>query len=217
MLTLEQMTPEQKIGRVLCARRFNDKDDIDFTLELVRNNACGALQLPFNDKTAELIKMFREEADYPLLIINDMERGFPLSNIPKTQLISLAAANNPEYTRAFAAHTASEAKKMGYNGCWGPIVDILRVNAPCIVSRLSSDTPEGVIRVTEEIFKTFASYNFQATGKHYPGGHDTGMDSHMVEPVSLVTEEELLSFDLVPYLEMMKKDLLPSIKQTPRL
>ena len=112
MLNLEQMTPEQKIGRVLCARRFAEQDDIDFTLELVKNQACGCVQLPFNERTAELARLYREAADYPLRIINDMERGLPSSSLPKISLISLAACNNSDYTKAFAAAIAKEAKEL---------------------------------------------------------------------------------------------------------
>ena len=205
------MTPEQKIGRILCFRRFDLEDDIQFTEEMIRKQACGAVQVLFNDKTEELIKRFRAAADYPLLVVADMERGVPLSNIPSTPLLNLSAANNLEYARAFAAHTASEAQKLGYSGCWGPVLDILRVSAPGYVSRVAADNPEQTLKITEEIFKTFATYNFQATGKHYPGGMDCEMDTHMVGAYSDVTEEELLSFDLVPYLELMKKGILPAI------
>ena len=125
MLTLEQMTPEQKLGRVLCFRNFTSEDDIEFALELVKNQACGCVQIPFNSKTKELIAKYREAADYPLLIINDMEKGLPLSKLPKIPLISLAAANNHEYNKIFAAAIAKEAKELGYSGCWSPIVDIV--------------------------------------------------------------------------------------------
>lgn len=36
-LRIEDMTLEQKIGMVLCARRFEEKEDIDFTLELIKS------------------------------------------------------------------------------------------------------------------------------------------------------------------------------------
>lgn len=211
MLKLEQMTPEQKIGRILCFRRFDTEDDIQFTLEMIKKQACGALQILFNDKTAERIKMFREAADYPLLVIADMERGVPLSDIPSTPLLNMSAADNLEYARAFAAHTASEAKKLGYSGCWGPVLDILRVSAPGYVSRVAADNPEQAYKITREIFKVFASYNFQGTGKHYPGGMDCEMDTHMVGAYSDVTEEELLNFDLVPYLKLMEEGIIPAI------
>ena len=79
MLTVGQMTPEQKIGRVMCARRFKKQEDIDFTLELVKNQACGALMLPFNARTKELARLYRTAAEYPVIIVNDMETKFPLS------------------------------------------------------------------------------------------------------------------------------------------
>ncbi len=213
MLKPEQMSPEEKIGRILCFRRFEEEDDIQFTLEMIKRGACGALQIPINDRAEELIKRFRAAADYPLLIVNDMEMGFPLSNIPRAPLATLAAANNPEYIRAFAAHTASEAKKHGYSGCWGPVVDILHTDGlgKCSLGRVAGDNPERVLKVTEEIYKTYASYNFHSTGKHYPGGKDVHLDTHIFGAVSGVTEEELLSFDLVPYFELMKKGLLPTI------
>ena len=78
MLTLEQMTPEQKLRRGLCARRLGDQDDIDFTLELVKNEALGALQMTFDEsKRPELVKRFREAADYPLIMVGDMAAEHP--------------------------------------------------------------------------------------------------------------------------------------------
>ncbi|MBR2466460.1 MAG: glycoside hydrolase family 3 protein [Clostridia bacterium] len=211
MLTLERMTPEQKIGRVLCFRRFKNQDDIDFTLELVKNQAAGVLQIPFNENTRELIKTFREAADYPLLIVNDMERGVPSSPLPKIPLISLSATGNAEHARNFAAITAKEAKELGYSGCWSPIVDILHQNGPCKVPRTLSDNPSDTTNIAREILKVFKSYNFQGTGKHYPGGDSGNIDTHMAEFIGAETKEELLNFDLVPYTELDKEGLLPAI------
>lgn len=58
MLTIEKMTPEQKISRVMCARRFRNQEDIDFTLELVKKQACGAIMLPFNENIGVLAKIY---------------------------------------------------------------------------------------------------------------------------------------------------------------
>jgi len=211
MLTLNQMTPEQKLGRVLCARGLGNEENIAFTLELVKNQACGCLQIPFGSHTAELIKLFRDAADYPLLIVNDMERGFPLSTLPKIPLISLAACSDPEYVRVFAAALAKEAREMGFSGCWGPIVDILHRDGPCSVSRKSGDSAETVTHFAREIQRVFATYHFHGTGKHYPGADNGGVDTHMVEGVSQMTREDLMEKTLVPYLELMKDGLLPAI------
>ena len=42
-LKLEQMTTEQKLGMVLCARRFED-EDMEYILERVKNRALGCIQ-----------------------------------------------------------------------------------------------------------------------------------------------------------------------------
>ncbi|MBR2965120.1 MAG: hypothetical protein IKC34_01070 [Clostridia bacterium] len=211
MLTLEQMTPEQKLGRVLCFRSFIEEDDIEFALELVKNQACGCVQIPFNQRTKELIAKYREAAEYSLLIINDMEEGLPLSTLPKIPFISLAACNNPEYTKVFAAAIAKEAKEMGYSGCWSPIVDMLHENKPCGVSRSPGDNPEAVSKIAKDILEVFASYNFSGAAKHYPSCPCGPVDTHMIEGVSKITEEELLNGPLVPYLELMKAGVMPSI------
>ena len=44
MLTLEQMPPEQKLGRVLCLRNFTTEDDIEFALELAKGGVCDTIQ-----------------------------------------------------------------------------------------------------------------------------------------------------------------------------
>ena len=211
MLTLEQMTPEQKIGRVLCARRFNDEDDIAFTLELIKKEACGCLQIPCKGRMKELIKMFREAADYPLLIINDMGSGFPPSALPKVPLVSLAACKNHEYTKAFAAAIAKEAREAGYSGVWSPVVDIDQGNGPCKVSRCAGDSPMAVSEIAKDILEVFESYNYSGSAKHYPGSDIGNVDTHMVEGASYMTEEELVNETLVPYFELMRAGLLRSI------
>ncbi len=110
MLPLDKLTPEQKIGRILCSRNFNSKDNMDFTLELIKNQACGCLQMSYNELTDERIRKFREAADYPILIVNDMETGFPMSTLPKVPMVTLAACDNSEYTRAFGAALAIPGK-----------------------------------------------------------------------------------------------------------
>ena len=43
-LKLEEMTLEQKLGMVLCARRFWE-EDMEYVIELVKKRALGCVQL----------------------------------------------------------------------------------------------------------------------------------------------------------------------------
>lgn len=211
MLRLEELSVEQKLGRVLCMRVMENAENVEFTLEMIRRQAVGCVQVTVNEKAPEMIARLRAEADYPLLIFNDMERGYAPSGLPLVPFVSLSACDSEEYARAFAAAVASYAKEAGFSGCWGPVLDILHRDAPCTVARCAGDTPERVLRLTREINRVFASYGFLGTGKHYPGGQDMPLDTHMVEGVSSFSKEDLLNGSLPPYLALMKEDLLPCI------
>lgn len=205
------MTPEQKLGMVFCARKFNtvDDDDIEFTTELIKKKALGCVQLPAHKR--EVVKRVLDAADYPILVFNDTEQGFPTSEIPPIPLMSLAACGKEEYYRAFARAIAHDARDAGFNGTWGPVIDVLRGDGPCRVYRHFSDDPITVANAAATIAEVYKKNRYLSTGKHYPGGHDCPYDSHMTEGVSHVSREELERFDLKPYLSLMEKGLLPCI------
>jgi len=205
---LSEMTFDQKIGMVLCARRCGYAAEFEETLELIKKRAVGCVQIPLNAKTEEYVRRIREVADYPVLLINDMEQGNPLSEYPRIPAIALAAANNKEYTKSFAKGIVSSAKKMDIDGIWGPVVD-LHFCGSC--NRNYGDSPESVLEVTEVINQLFVDNGFMGTSKHYPGGHDMPYDSHMVESYSDLDEEQLINLTLVPYKKLMEKGLLNAI------
>ncbi len=210
-LQLESLSTEQKIGMLMCARRCHSPEDLEYTLSLIRNHALGCVQVPTNEKTLDIMAAIKEAADYPILVIADMEQGYPRADLPKIPAMTLAACDNPEYYRAFARGIVATAKAEGFSGTWCPVVDILRCDGPGCVERHFGDTPEKVLKAAEEISRVFCENGFIATGKHYPGGNDHALDTHMAEGVSDVSEQELIEFDMVPYLELMKKGLLPAI------
>ena len=210
-LVLEELSTEQKIGMLFCARRCGSEAEFEYTLEMIRNHSLGCVQVPINDKTPEIIKAIKEAADYPILIINDMEQGYPRSGLPAISAMTLAACDDPQYYRVFAKAIVAHAKAEGFNGTWGPVVDIPGCDGPIRISRCFGDTPEKVIKATFEIAKTFKDYGFVSTGKHYPGSEDEPYDTHMTEGICHATKEKLLSCDLVPYIELMNRGVLSAI------
>ena len=201
-LKIEDLSTEQKIGMLLCARSFSTEDDVAFTVELIRNHALGCVQVPF--ARPEIMARVKEAADYPILIITDMEMGFPTSELPAVPPMTLAACGNMEYIRSFARAVVADAKKAGYNGTWNPNLDF-----GCTQRRFG-DTPEMVSKCAEEISRVYANNSFMNCGKHYPGGSHK-FDSHMANTASYTTKEELLNERLVPYFHLMEKGLLDSV------
>lgn len=201
-LRIEELSTEQKVGMLLCARSFRTEDDLEFTIELIRNHALGCVQVPF--AKPEIMARVKEAADYPILIVTDMEMGFPTSQLPAVPLMTLAACDNPDYFRSFARAVVADAKAAGYNGTWNPNLDL-----GCHQRRISDD-PEVVAKGAEIISQVYANNSFLNCGKHYPGGSHK-FDSHMANTASCTTREELLNERLVPYFRLMEKGLLDSV------
>lgn len=215
MLKIEDMTVEQKIGMVFCARKFGE-EDIEFIIELIKNHALGCIQFPAG--CDDIIHRILSAADYPILVFNDTEMGFPVSDLPKIPLMSLSACNNNEYYRAFAKGIVRDAKKNGFNGTWGPVIDILLRDGPNSVHRRFSDDPQKVAQCAEEIAKVFKQNHYLSTGKHYPGkgnrkslGDGPSFDGHMTTVFSIATEQDITEYSLQPYMHLLEKDLLPCV------
>ncbi len=201
-LRIEDLSVEQKVGMLLCSRSFNNEDDLEFTLELIRNHALGCVQVPIYN--TEAMKRIKEVADYPILIITDMEMGFPTSELPPVPLMSLGACDNPEYYRSFARAVVADAKAAGYNGTWNPNVDL------GAQQRRISDDPEAVAKGAAEISRVYSNNSFMNCAKHYPGGTHR-FDTHMANDGCHNTKEELLNVRMVPYFRLMEQGLLDSI------
>ncbi len=209
-MKIEEMTIEQKLGHVFCYRLVAGRqDDVDFALEMVKKHAVGAVQVPYNDLS--IARRIKEAADYPVIIVNDTEQGWPPSELPKTQLMTLGACDDDESLLAYVRGVVSESQKAGLNATWGQIADILRGDAPCSVYRKLSDDPHKVSRKLEVMYTEMMKHHFLPCAKHYPGSSEDPMDTHMAEGESHLTEKDLKEFDLIPYQHLLSKGLLPAI------
>ena len=209
MMDVNSMTLEQKIGMVICARRFRE-DDIEFVKELVKKRALGSAQLPAYNPA--IIEEILAVADYPLIVVNDTESGFPTTQLPKVPIISLAATGKEEYRKAYAKGIVRDGKKLGFNATWGPVIDIMHGDGPCSSHRKFSDNAEEIGKTAETIAKVFKDNGYLSCGKHYPGGSKAlPLDTHMTEGICLDTKEDLLNCDLLPYKYLLEKGLLPTV------
>ena len=209
MMDVNSMTLEQKIGMVLCARRFRE-DDIPFVKELIKKRALGSMQLPAYNPA--IVEDVLSVADYPIIVVNDTESGFPTTKLPMIPLISLAATGKKEYYEAYAKGIVRDGKKAGFNATWGPVIDIMNGDGPCSAHRKFGDTPEKVSEAAEYICQVYKDNGYLSCGKHYPGGKGRfALDGHMTDNPSYSTKEELLGRGLLPYKYLLEKGLLPTV------
>lgn len=96
---------------------------------------------------------------------------------------------------------AIETKAVGINLCLGPVLDI-SFEENFIGNRSFGCDPDTVIDRAKIWLRTLKAHGLLVTGKHFPGHgstlHDTHRDAAYVEK----TKEELLSWDIRPFLEL---------------
>ena len=89
-----------------------------------------------------------------------------------------------------------------------PILDIKRDGW----SRCYGSNKKEIARLAAAEARGMHDAGILTMGKHYPSGeNDLGIDSHMAEPVSYQTEEELIDYSLYAYIELMKEGLLDAV------
>ena len=203
LLKLSEMTVEQKIGMLFVVRGFRNEDDRAFIFDMLKKKAVGGIQVTCREGCDEEIRQINEAAGYPVLICADMETGFPLSDNHIPAMMSLAATNDEEMAYQFGCITAIEAKRMGYNTVWGPNVDLIMGDSLCCVPRVFGTDPQRTARLSAAVARGYAENGMCFTAKHFPGGRDVTVDTHMMEGCSMHTEEDIRSVDLIPYLEIM--------------
>ncbi len=204
-LRLEDLTIEQKIGQVLTARNFSSKEDLAFVIELAKNHAIGAIQVPttpgWMEKLGDPVKA---AADYPILVGADMERGYQNGPYQISGNLAIGALDDPDACYRFAKVTAIQAKEAGFNMVWSPVVDNAGSGEPGHAVRGFSADKRKIAEFGTVYLKAFAECGVIGSAKHFPSCADSKTDSHMTESLSRGTKEELLENNLYPYLEMMK-------------
>ena len=208
-LKFEELTLKQKLGLVHAAAASDGtpKEEIECLRELIREHAIGAVWIQWdNGGTDELLKMVKETADYPILIVTDAECGIGKYRIGHHNALGRCASE--EHAYAFGKAVGVSARKMGYNTICSPVLDIKENGW----SRAIGSDKNEIARIAAAEAKGLKDAGMLTIGKHYPSADDLeDVDTHMIEAQSAQSEEELLDKNLYPYLYLMNKGLLDGV------
>ena len=148
------------------------------------------------------LKELQEISKIPLFVAADYERGigqFIDGTLFPTNM-AVSATGNPENAFKQGKITAIEAKAVGVNMVFAPVLDINNnSNNPIINFRSYGDNPEIVNKYSLPYIQGIQSQNIIACGKHFPGHGDTNTDSHTSLPIINKTIEELFDNELIPF------------------
>ena len=96
--------------------------------------------------------------------------------------------------------TAEEGRALGIHVEFAPVLDVNNNPAnPVINTRSFGEDPAQVARLGVAYLRGVQDHGMLATGKHFPGHGDTGVNSHLALPVIQVSRARLDSVELVPF------------------
>ena len=152
---------------------------------------------------ALLINHLQELAKLPLMITADFEGGVGLRYLGATRLpraMAIGATGNPEMALEAGRICAEEARAMGVNVNFYPVVDVNNnARNPIINIRSFGGEPGLVARMARAYIRGSQSAGVMATAKHFPGHGDTSTDSHLELPSIDVDRARLDSIELPPF------------------
>lgn len=213
-LQLQDLTTEQKLGMSMIAYCWSETScDADYIENLIKNHSLGGIWVaPRNGENKQLLERLLAAADYPLLSFTDAESGFGDYKIGSHN--ALGITDNEELAYIFGKVTALGARKNGYNIVCNPVLDMVDARWLCGGNtRAFGSHKERVAKLAAAEARGMHDAGVLTVGKHYPGSSKTGqyIDSHMGETSSDETVEELLAYNLYPYLELMQDGLLDGV------
>jgi len=207
---LRNMSVEEKVGQLVHVginAKFVNQDSAAFKelrRQVVDNKIGGIIFFgaPIYE-TAIMINRAQELAKIPLLMSLDAETGIGMrfedaTNFPWA--MAVGATGNPEFSRRIGVIAAREAKAIGIQHIFAPVLDVNNnADNPVINVRSFGEDPEAVARFGTAFIDGIQSEHVIATAKHFPGHGDTNVDSHRGLPIIDHSLASLEKTELVPF------------------
>ncbi len=96
--------------------------------------------------------------------------------------------------------TALEGRALGIHIAYAPVLDVNNnPDNPVINTRSYGEDPDLAARMGVAFIHGLQDHGMIATGKHFPGHGDTGVNSHLALPVVTVSRNRLDTVELVPF------------------
>ena len=228
---LRRMSVDEKVGQLIAiginATFLNqDSDAFRALRRQVEENHVGSIIL-FRGPVYEsvhLVNRMQQLARRPLLISADFEAGTGMrldDTVDFPWNMAVGATGNPEYARRQGEITAREARVLGIQQIFAPVVDVNNNAAnPVINVRSYGEDPAEVTRFATAFIEGAQQAGVIATAKHFPGHGDTAVDSHRGLPVINVDRARLEKVELIPFAQQLMRELAQSCRRTsdcPRL
>lgn len=194
--TLQNMTQKEKIAQLFCVDiKEGSKAELEEMLEGFGGVPGGVLYRAMPLETAHIFTtQIKKKASIPALIVANLEKGgngIVKEGTAYASPMEVAATDEDEMVRRMARVCAREAKTVGANWTYSPVVDIdYEYHNPITNVRTFGSGPERVARMGKVFVETMQQEEIAATMKHFPGDGVDERDQHLLASVNTMTCEE---------------------------
>lgn len=172
------------------------------------------------EQITELTKQMRLAAKKEILISVDHEGGRvqrfreEFTRIPAMGKLLKLNNNSLEQAQVSAKYAgqlmALEVQAVGIDISFAPVLDVNGIS-DVIGDRAFDASPDNVAIMANAFIHGMNSVGMKATGKHFPGHGSVKEDSHIALPVDNRSAEEIASYDLMSFKQVMHKNNLAAI------
>lgn len=190
--TKSKMSLRQKVGQLFFPLGFDEPETLSLIAEL---QPAGLMFRPSPMETvAEAQQAWQNVSEIPLLLAANLESGGNGLVVEGTSMgnnMTVAATNDEEMAYKMGLVCAREARAVGGNLAFAPVVDInFNPNNPIANIRSFGDDPDQVLKMGVAYMKAVQENGCGVTIKHFPGDGVDDRDQHVVTSINSLSVEE---------------------------
>lgn len=213
--TYRSLSQDEKLGQLFIVALYTNKGNeaIEDVRKLVTEEHLGGLILMQDDaeQHTHLVNELQSKSKVPMLIGMDAEWGL-FQRIKTAKkfpwAMTLGAIQDKELITEMSSKIAEDAKRMGVNWDFAPVVDVnTNPNNPIIGNRSFGSEVENVVSSALAYSNGLQHNKVLAAIKHFPGHGDTNTDSHLDLPVVTHDLERLNTIEIAPFKALMDKNI----------
>jgi len=206
----EEVLNPKKLARLIYPEFRFGKTSPEYALRLVELGVGGFCFYGGSaEEVREMSRTLRAASETPLLIASDYENGAGQWVKGATELpsnMAIGASGSEDLARRKGGITALEAKALGVDWIFAPVVDLGgRAANPIVNIRAFGADRELVSRLAGAYVGGVSSQGAVSCLKHFPGHGDTAVDSHLELPEVKRGRQQLEEEDLKPFAALARR------------
>ncbi len=216
---LNNLTIDEKIGQMLTISYRHDTYDETINDILTTVKPGGFIFFGENfttyDKAQDFISKVKETANIPLFLSIDEEggrvdrlkniQGYTYDTIPP--MLEIGDTNDENIAYTTGTNIAKILKDFSLNMDFAPVADVFSNPDNTVIGNRSFGSDFYLVaRMSSALAKGLSDNNIIPVYKHFPGHGNTSIDSHYELPIVSKTKEELLTSDLIPFINAINNN-----------